>query len=632
MHRSIATVCLSGNLQEKMLAIAAAKFDSFELFENDLLFFDGTARDVRHLAGQLGLGISLFQPFRDFEAMPPEVFRRNLDRAERKFDLMGELDARMMLVCSNVSPLAINDDALAAAQLHALAERAARRGIRIGYEALAWGAHVNTYGHVWDIVKQADHTYLGVILDSFHTLAIGDDPAGIADIPGDKIFFVQLADAPKIKLDPLSLSRHFRCFPGQGEFDVAGFTALAIQAGYSGPLSLEIFNDDFRAASPTRTAKDGMRSLLYLEEQIRRRPTQPGAAAVSTRVDLIDPPAPPVLEGITFLEFAVNAEAGEELGIWLNGLGFARVGRHKSKDVVLYTQGDFAVALNAEPDTFASSYFLAHGVSVCAVGLKVADPQALLRRAAMFGCQKFEERVGADERPLIGLRAPDGSLLYVVDPGFDPASEFTRDRASKTSSGPLTGIDHVGTAVAGDHFDTWLLYYRAIFGLRADDAWALPDPHGLVKSRALANTSRSVRFPLSFSESSRTVIARSLTTFAGSGVNQVAFATADIFKAVVEMRGRGMRLLAMSENYYDDLGARLGLDDAFLDQLRSHDVLYDRDADGGEFLHVYTQTFHDRFFFEVVERRGGYDLYGAANAPVRMAAQSRAVSQSNQQI
>ena len=117
------------------------------------------------------------------------------------------------------------------------------------------------------------------------------------------------------------------------------------------------------------------------------------------------------------------------------------------------------------------------------------------------------------------------------------------------------------------------------------------------------------------------------------GVNAFqAFATADIFKAVVEMRGRGMRLLAMSENYYDDLGARLGLDDAFLDQLRSHDVLYDRDADGGEFLHVYTQTFHDRFFFEVVERRGGYDLYGAANAPVRMAAQSRAVSQSNQQI
>src|SRR3954452_6633930 len=133
MRRSIATVSLSGNLQEKLLAIAAAKFDAVEIFENDLLFFDGTARDARQMAEQLGLKIALFQPFRDFEAMPEAQFRRNLDRAERKFDLMGELGAKMMLVCSNVSPLAIDDPALAAAQLHELAKRAGARGIRIGY-------------------------------------------------------------------------------------------------------------------------------------------------------------------------------------------------------------------------------------------------------------------------------------------------------------------------------------------------------------------------------------------------------------------------------------------------------------------------------------------------------------------
>ena len=626
MRRSIATVSLSGNLQEKLLAIAAAKFDAVEIFENDLLFFDGTARDVRRLADELGLKIALFQPFRDFEAVPEAQFRRNLDRAERKFDLMGELDAKMILVCSNVSPLAIDDDALAAAQLHELAERAAARGIRIGYEALAWGAHVRTYGKVWSIVREAAHSHLGVILDSFHTLALGDDPAGIAEIPGDKIFFVQLADAPKLQMDVLSWSRHFRCFPGQGELDVAGFAAAAIDAGYSGPLSLEIFNDEFRAAAPSPTARDGMRSLLLLEEQIRQHAPSPAAAAARKRIALLDPPPAPQIDGVSFLEFAVNATAGAELAGWLEGLGFAKVGVHRSKDVTLYRQGDVSIALNAEGETFAYSYHLQHGVSVCAIGLRVDDPDALLNRADVFGCQRFEERVGPEEAPMPGVRAPDGSLIYVVDDAFDPAADFVRERSADPPAGALTRVDHVGQALPSDRFDTWLLYYRAVFGLAPEESWVLPDPYGLVKSRALTNPARTVRLPLSFSESSRTVIARSLTTFAGAGVNQVAFATDDIFRAVLGMRQRGVSLLPIPENYYDDLAARLGLDDAFVEKLRDHDVLYDRDPNGGEFFHVYTQTFHDRFFFEVVQRAGGYDQYGAVNAPVRMAAQARAAT------
>ena len=434
MRRSIATVSLSGSLQEKLLAVAAAKFDAVEIFENDLLFFDGTARDARRMADDVGLNVALFQPFRDFEAMPEAQFRRNLDRAERKFDLMGELGARMMLVCSSVSPMSVDDDALAAAQLHMLAERAGARGIKIGYEALAWGAHVKTYGKVWDIVKQANHSHLGVVLDSFHTLALGDDPAGIATIPGDKIFFVQLADAPKLQMDLLSWSRHFRCFPGQGEFDVARFAAAAIDAGYSGPLSLEIFNDEFRAAAPASTARDGMRSLLFLEEQIRHQPApaerdgKSGAVQrARKRVDLLDPPPAPDIQGVAFLEFAVNTTALPEFTGWLDGLGFSRAGRHRSKDVILYRQGDVCIALNSESDTFANAYWLRHGISVCAIGLRVSDPEAAFSRAEVLGCQRFEERVGPDEAPMSAIRAPDGSLIYIVPYDFDPAADFVRE-------------------------------------------------------------------------------------------------------------------------------------------------------------------------------------------------------------
>ncbi|MEV4110205.1 sugar phosphate isomerase/epimerase family protein, partial [Nonomuraea sp. NPDC049695] len=268
MRKSIATVSVSGTLIEKLEAIAAAGFDGVEIFENDLLACPLPPEEVRARAADLGLGIDLYQPFRDFEAVPADQLERNLRRAGRKFRVMERLGADLLLVCSNVSPQADGDDELAAAQLRLLAERAAEHGIRIAYEALAWGRHVNEYLHAWRIVRMADHPNLGTCLDSFHILSRGSDPIGIEAIPGKKIFFLQLADAPLLAMDVLQWSRHYRCFPGQGGFDVAGLVRHALNAGYAGPLSLEVFNDHFRQADTGRTARDGMRSLIALEDTL----------------------------------------------------------------------------------------------------------------------------------------------------------------------------------------------------------------------------------------------------------------------------------------------------------------------------------------------------------------------------
>ena len=213
--RSIATVSLSGSLDEKLRAIAAAEFDAVEIFENDLLSFNGSPRDVGQLCRDLGLAICAFQPFRDFEGMPEPQRARNFTRAERKFDLMQELQTDLLLICSNISPASLGGIDRAAGDFRALGELAAPRGLRIGFEALAWGRHVNDYRDAWEIVRRADHKSIGVILDSFHALAPAFPVNAIESIPADKIFLVQLADAPKLGLDVLSWSRHFRCFPGQ---------------------------------------------------------------------------------------------------------------------------------------------------------------------------------------------------------------------------------------------------------------------------------------------------------------------------------------------------------------------------------------------------------------------------------
>ncbi len=617
--RSIATVCLSGTLPDKLEAAAAAGFEAVEVFENDLLTFEGTPAEAGRLCSDLGLEVALFQPFRDFEAMPGPQRARNLDRAERKFDTMQQLGAGMVLVCSNVQAAALPEPERAADDLREMAERAARRSLLVGYEALAWGKHVNRWRQAWDIVRRADHPALGLILDSFHTLALGDDLGGLAEaVPAEKLFFVQLADAPRLSMDPLSWSRHFRSFPGQGELPVAGFLRDVLAAGYRGPLSLEIFNDEFRSAPARRIARDGLRGLIWAEE-----------AAGATGL-----PAPPALSGIEFVEFAVDAAAAEELGAFLGTLGFRLAGRHRSKAVTLHRNGDANLVLNAEPDSAASERFEQHGPCACAMAFRVDDPGRALARAEALLCPTWRERTGEGERRIPAVRAPDGTLVYLVEapaPGTRPIWEddFHLDPAPAAGDdapprGRFGGVDHVAQALTADMVDSFSLFYRAVFGLEAGAQWELPDPYGLVRSRAFTGGGGSVRLPLNTSESGRTGTGRFVSAFAGAGVHHIAFCTADAAAATEAAAGRGAPLLDIPVNYYEDLGARLGLGDEELEDLRRHHLLFDRGAAGdATFRHAYTHPFHDRFFFEIAERAGGYDGFGAANAGVRMAAQQR---------
>jgi 4-hydroxyphenylpyruvate dioxygenase len=612
--RAIATVCLSGTLPDKLEAAAAAGFDAVEIFENDLLTFEGTAAEAGRMCSDLGLEVALFQPFRDFESMPEPQRRRNLDRAERKFDTMAQLGAPMVLVCSNVQAAALPEPERAADDLREMAERAGRRGLLVGYEALAWGKHVNRWRQAWDIVRHADHPALGLILDTFHTCALGDDLSGLAEtVPAEKLFFVQLADAPRLSMDPLSWSRHFRSFPGQGELPVAEFLRDVLAAGYRGPLSLEIFNDEFRSAPSRRIARDGLRGLLWAEE---------GAGVAA-------PPAPPVLSGIEFVEFAVDETAAEELAAFLGTLGFRVAGRHRSKAVTLHRNGDVNLVLNAEPDSAASERFEQHGPCVCAMAFRVDDPERALARAEAMLCPTWRERTGEGERRIPAVRAPDGTLVYLVEPptsGGRPIWEddFHLEGDTAETPGRFGGVDHVAQALTPDMMDSFSLFYRAVFGLEPDATWELPDPYGLVRSRAFTGGGGSVRLPLNTSESGRTGTGRFVSAFAGAGVHHIAFCTADAAAATEEAAANGAPLLDIPVNYYEDLGARTGLDNDELADLRRHHLLYDRSpSGGGTFRHAYTLPFQDRFFLEIAERKGGYDGFGAANAGVRMAAQGR---------
>ncbi len=612
MKTSIATVSISGTLDAKLHAIAAAGFDGAEIFENDLLSTHLSAREIAVMMGDLGLACTMFQPFRDLEGLPEPQRGRAFDRLERKFDVMQELGTDLLLVCSSCSPQADADRARTIADLHDAGERAAKRGLRIGYEALAWGRHVNDHRDAWGIVRDVDHPAIGLVLDSFHSLSRRIPSSSIGDIRADKLFIVQVADAPVLDMDLLQWSRHFRSMPGQGDFPLDDWADAIRRIGYDGYWSLEIFNDRFRAGSAHGVALDGYRSLRLMQGGIARPSSE--AAAL-----------PPKIEprGVEFLEFAASHEESDALGAMLRPLGFCPTARHRSKDVTRWQQGAINIVINCEPDGLAHSFDVVHGASVCAIGLAVADVPAALARADFLRVPRFEQAVAPDEWPVPSVRGVGGSLLYFVDAATRDAMwahEFPNVLEPAPEAPLLTGIDHIAQTMQYEEFLSWLLFYVAMFDLTKTPQLEIADPMGLVQSQAVESADKSVRFTLNGSLAAQSLTSRFLQNYFGAGVQHLAFATNDAFAVAEIAAAKGLPRLAIPRNYHDDLEARWGLDAELVERMAGADMLYDKDGEA-EYLQFYSRAFARRVFFEVVERRG-YAGYGAINAPIRLAAQA----------
>ncbi|MFB2584595.1 bifunctional sugar phosphate isomerase/epimerase/4-hydroxyphenylpyruvate dioxygenase family protein [Herbiconiux liukaitaii] len=588
MRTSIATVCLSGGLVEKLHACADAGFDGVEIMDADLTAAPESPEEIRALCARLGLSIDLFQPLRDIEGVDDDTFADNLRRAEAKFEMMGRLGATLVLVCSNAGTATIDDDELAARQLGELADRAAAHGIGVAYEALAWGRFVDDYRHAWKIVEMADRANLGLCLDSFHILSRGHDLSAIEEIDGEKIMFLQLADAPALDMDVLSWSRHHRVFPGEGDFPLVRFLGHVLRADYRGPISLEVFNDTFRQTDARRTAAHARRSLTWLGDRT--------SAELGWDTFRLAEPQP--AQGIDFVEIA---GAGlDEFDEMLGQLGFEFRGRHQSKPVRLWSLGDARIILNEQRrDTVPC---------LLAIGLQVEDAGIATSRALALGAPSVFRRTYAGEQELHAVAAPDGTEFYWNDRAH--AASWTTEFEGGTDIGHSMGvIDHINLGYPWQEFDEAVLFAASVLSLKTESAAEVPSPMGLMRSQVMRTDDGVVRVPINLAPPTAPLPDR-----------HIAVRCDDVVGIARRARDAGLQLLQIPSNYYDDLSARFELDPAFIAELRELGLLYDRD-DAGEFIHFYTRTV-GAVFLEFLERRGAYDGYGAANAAIRLATQT----------
>ena len=616
---SIATVCLSGDLGEKLKAIQKAGFTDIEIFEQDFIGFDMNPAQTKQMIANHGLEVKLFQPFRDFEGLPEgELRQRAFSRAKYKFETMNQLGCELLLICSSVHPQALGGIDRCADDFAALGEMAKSFGVKVGYEALAWGKYVSDHRDAWEIVRRAGHDNVGLILDSYHTLIRDIDCDNIRSIPGDKIFFVQLADAPAIPMDYLYLSRHFRNMPGEGDLDIDGFMDAVFATGYEGPISLEIFNDQFRRSDTSLVAKDGYRSLTYLKDQMYAR---------NIGVRDICLPAPLVVEDIAYIECDVSEAHLTYFQTFFELIGFVPEANHKTKQVVRLKQAGINLLLHSRLDLEGDLLGKQSRLTVSELALQTPNAAQALVRARALGAEEIEFQTKSGEAIFPAIKGVNKSIIRFVDDSltfweddFDVCSDVG-ESGSGYQNVSLTSIDHIAQTMDYDAMLSWTLFYTTIFDMEKSSFVDVVDPDGIIKSQVVKAPNNALCLTLNSSDARNTHASRFLDDNHGA-VQHIAFATTDIHGLARRLIKAGFPVLTQTENYYDDVKAKFGLDSQFCDRLRENNILYDED-ENGRFLHFYCHLEGTELFFEFVERCAQYTGFGAANAPYRLSAQRR---------
>ena len=605
MKTSIATVSINGNLKEKILAISKAGFDGVEIFENDFLTFNLSPKEIKKIVKDQGLEITLFQPFRDFEGMPDNHRTRAFDRAKKKFDIMAELETDLILICSNTSNISLGGLDRAANDFFELGEIAKERSIKIGYEALAWGKYINDHRDAWEIVRRANHENVGIILDSFHTLSKNIDLNSITTIPKEKIFIVQLADAPLHNMDLLYWSRHYRNMPGQGDLPISNFMDALNKTGYDGYLSLEIFNDSYRSGPRNLIAKDGQRSLISLINKSKTKNKQ------ELKINQIE-----------FIEFAANEKNLKELENTLNALGFNEIGKHQHKKIKLFVFDNVKFIINYE-NTLLIEENSKKGPYPYAYGININSLDLLFKQAELLDISLIKKQENLN-LSMDAINHIDG-LIYVIESNDNNIWEKDFGYCPSPAKNDFNvKIDHIAQTLNQDEMSSSLLSYSVLFSCKKSPIVDIIDQYGITKSQIIENKTQTFRMTMNGADNSNTIAGQFLKKTTRPGIQHVAISSDNLIALVKKLKKKGQEFLKISDNYYDDIEARFGLDFNFCNELKELNILYDED-ENGSFLQVYTNLINNTFFFEIVQRINNYQGYGANNALFRIAAQKNII-------
>jgi len=276
-HFGMDTITPAGSLEAKLRAIRGAGFTQVMLNAADIVGHPDGEKAAIAAVRASGLRVTGFQVLRDFEGLSGHLHAYKVDIAKAMLEMCRALGSRLLLACSSGSAHASGEPELLKKDLQKLAMLALPLGVRIAYEALSWGRHVNLLSQAWEIVQDADRSNLGLCIDSYHAIANGSETRAAADVDPRKVFLVQLSDflwqETRSPQDRMETARHYRVFPGEGvhSAQVIELVRILDDGGYRGDYSFEVFNDDYRQIPVATVADRARNSVKWIAGQIGRR-------------------------------------------------------------------------------------------------------------------------------------------------------------------------------------------------------------------------------------------------------------------------------------------------------------------------------------------------------------------------
>jgi 4-hydroxyphenylpyruvate dioxygenase len=341
-------------------------------------------------------------------------------------------------------------------------------------------------------------------------------------------------------------------------------------------------------------------------------------------------------DGFEFIEY--TAPDSRALAALFESMGFAKVARHRSKDVTLYRQGDINFVVNHEPHSFAQAFARVHGPSVCAFAIRVQNAEYAFDHALKLGAKPHFGEIGPMELEIPAIRGIGGSLIYLVDrygpgptiydtdfvsepitpPGAGAAVD-TRDavraQAAAGSPGPqgagLLRVDHITHNVHAGRMDHWARFYERLFGFRELRYFDIHGEKTGLRSRALISPCGKIRIPINEPTDPKSQIEEYLDAYRGEGIQHIALAASDIYRAVESLRARGVQFMETPDTYYPMTDRRIQGHGEDLERLRRDRILIDGAPDN-LLLQIFTKTVIGPIFFEIIQRKGN-DGFGDGN-------------------
>src|SRR6201996_6320345 len=262
-------------------------------------------------------------------------------------------------------------------------------------------------------------------------------------------------------------------------------------------------------------------------------------------------------------------------------MGFRAVGRHRSKAVTLYRQGEINFIVNAEPGSHGARFAQRHGPSACAMAFRVKDAGAAFKALIARGAKPFTGVVGPMELNIPAIEGIGGSVIYLVD-RYGEHSIYDVDFVPTDAAhgfqhrgAGLTRIDHVTHNVFRGNMDQWAGFYEQLFNFREIRYFDIEGKLTGLRSQAMTSPDGEIRIPINESADDKSQIAEYLEAYHGEGIQHIALATNDIYTTVETLAQRGISFMSVPDTYYEAVDERVPGHGEDLGRLRRDRILID---------------------------------------------------------